>query len=219
MPPCAVERFRKNIGEQSCRDAVHVRRADADGDQREHIEASIDDRLPAALEERPTAPEHDRRGEDELKPREQTRRALVLQRLARQHVRHRDDEQRQRKAALIQNRRVMSTSSGLGSSSRLTVRGSRAMPQIGQEPGSCRTISGCMGQTYSVLVKGAAGAAGSKAMPHLGQAPGPVCRTSGCIGQTYTASPGLFVVDVCALPACGQHVRRAVRAATSQDLV
>ena len=36
---------------------------------------------------------------------------------------------------LIQNRRDMSTSSGLAASSAVTVRGSSAMPQIGQLPG------------------------------------------------------------------------------------
>src|ERR1700674_3164355 len=84
---------------------------------------------------------------------------------------------------LIQNRRVMSRSSGL-SSSAVTVRGSSAMPQIGQFPGSARTICGCIGQVYSRLVAGRAGDSGSSAIPHLGQGPGPICRTSGHIGQT-----------------------------------
>ena len=53
------------------------------------------------------------------------------------------------------------------------------MPQIGHEPGSARTISGCIGQVYSVRVAGAAGTSGSSAMPHLGQAPGWSWRTSG----------------------------------------
>ncbi len=49
-------------------------------------------------------------------------------------------------ASPTQNRRVMSSSSGFGAASAVTVSGSSAMPQIGQEPGpSCR-ISGCMGQ-------------------------------------------------------------------------
>jgi hypothetical protein len=61
------------------------------------------------------------------------------------------------------------------------------MPQIGHEPGSSRTISGCIGQTYSVLTDGTEGAAGSKAMPHFGQAPGLLSRTSGSIGQIYVA--------------------------------
>src|SRR5207249_1038923 len=68
----------------------------------------------------------------------------------------------------IQRRRVISTSSGLASSSKVTVLGSSAMPHIGHDPGSWRTMLGCMGQTYSVLTDGAAGAAGSKAMPQAG---------------------------------------------------
>src|ERR687891_369182 len=96
-------------------------------------------------------------------------------------------------AALIQKRRVMSTKSGLGASSRLTVLGSSAIPQIGQEPGSGRTISGCIGQTYSTRVAGAVSAAGSNAMPHLGQAPGLDSRTSGSIGQSYLPCSALSV--------------------------
>src|SRR5688572_8737835 len=103
-------------------------------------------------------------------------------------------------AALIQKRRVMSTSSGLGWSSRLTVLGSRAIPQIGQDPGSSRTISGCMGQTYSVRVAGAAIVSGSNAIPHLGHAPGLDARTSGSIGQTYTGSIAFAVGEVCVPP-------------------
>jgi hypothetical protein len=46
----------------------------------------------------------------------------------------------------IQNRRVMSTSSGFGPVATVGISGSSAMPQIGQEPGpSCRTW-GCIGQ-------------------------------------------------------------------------
>ena len=56
-------------------------------------------------------------------------------------------------AALTQNRRVMSVSSGLSSSSAVTVTGSSAMPQIGHEPGPhCRT-SGCIGHVYSTSVR------------------------------------------------------------------
>jgi len=49
----------------------------------------------------------------------------------------------------IQNRLVMSTSSGFGASRSAIWRGSRAMPQIGQVPGPVRTISGCIGQVHS----------------------------------------------------------------------
>ena len=46
-----------------------------------------------------------------------------------------------------------------------------------------RTISGCMGQVYSVLVS-ATGNSGSSAMPQVGQGPGFGSRTSGHMGQT-----------------------------------
>src|ERR1700680_3714958 len=85
-------------------------------------------------------------------------------------------------ARLIQKRRVMSRNSGLSSSS-VTVRGSRAMPQIGQLPGPARAISGCMGQVYSILLAGTEGDSASSAMPHCGHGPGPNCRTLGHMGQ------------------------------------
>ncbi|MGY3440277.1 hypothetical protein ACVW17_000278 [Bradyrhizobium sp. USDA 4473] len=46
----------------------------------------------------------------------------------------------------IQNRRVISISSGSGPSSSETCSGSSAMPQIGQEPGPTWRTSGCIGQ-------------------------------------------------------------------------
>jgi hypothetical protein len=86
----------------------------------------------------------------------------------------------------IQNRRAMSTSSGSGPSTALTVRGSSAMPQIGHDPGASRTICGCIGHVHSV--RGPEGASGSSAMPHFGQLPGPRWRISGCIGHVYMLS-------------------------------
>ncbi|MCY1379223.1 hypothetical protein D9M69_669210 [compost metagenome] len=62
-------------------------------------------------------------------------------------------------AALTQKRLVKSTSSGLGPSSAEGIIGSSAMPQIGQEPGLSRMISGCIGQVYCEPL-GATGAAG-----------------------------------------------------------
>jgi hypothetical protein len=93
---------------------------------------------------------------------------------------------------LTQNRRVMSRSSGFSSPDAVTVRGSSAMPQIGHEPGPGRTISGCMGQVYSVRLGNAAGTSDSRAIPQDGHGPGLVARTSGHIGHTYatTAAPG-----------------------------
>src|SRR5437879_10954222 len=94
-------------------------------------------------------------------------------------------------ATLTQKRRVMLVSSGFFSSSAEATLGSSAMPQIGQDPGSGRTISGCIGQTYSVFVDRAAGTAGSNAIPHLGQAPGLFWRTSACMGQVTSGRPAL----------------------------
>src|SRR3989337_1682372 len=85
-------------------------------------------------------------------------------------------------AALTQKRRLMSFNSALSSAEAL--RGSSAMPQIGQLPGSVRTICGCIGQVYSVTFDLAGmGFTGSKAMPHFGHEPGVAWRTSGCMGQ------------------------------------
>ncbi len=53
-------------------------------------------------------------------------------------------------ASPTQSRRVMSSSSGLGSLRALGISGSSAMPQIGQEPGACCRISGCIGQVKIV---------------------------------------------------------------------
>jgi hypothetical protein len=83
---------------------------------------------------------------------------------------------------LIQKRRVISRSSGFSTIDAVAVRGSRAMPQMGQKPGAVRTICECMGQVYSVLV--AMGTSGSRAMPQEGQAPGLASRTSRHMGQT-----------------------------------
>ncbi len=86
-------------------------------------------------------------------------------------------------ARLIQNRRVISRSSGFSSASAVTVRRSSAMPQMGHDPGPVRTISGCIGQVYSTRFA-VTGASGSSAIPHRGQAPELLSRTSGHIGHT-----------------------------------
>ncbi len=61
------------------------------------------------------------------------------------------------RSKLPQKRRDMLSSSGFGSSSPLSdvVRGSSAMPQIGQLPGPRCMIWGCIGQVYSVTPSGA----------------------------------------------------------------
>src|SRR5687768_12663693 len=85
-----------------------------------------------------------------------------------------------------QNRRVMSFSSWFSGSAAVTVRGSRAIPQIGHAPGSDRTTSGCIGHVHSTDIDGAAGISSSRAIPHFGHAPGFLERTSGSMGQIHT---------------------------------
>ena len=52
----------------------------------------------------------------------------------------------------IQNRRVISRSSGFGVSPSPAAIGSSAMPQIGQLPGPARWICGCIGQVHRPVV-------------------------------------------------------------------
>jgi hypothetical protein len=67
-------------------------------------------------------------------------------------------------AAPIKSLRVMSSSSGLRSSSATGLRGSSAMPHFGQLPGPRRTISGCIGHVYSasLAIVTSAGGRGAK---------------------------------------------------------
>ena len=140
-----AERRRKDAGRDSGDDAVDPGDAGAERDQREHVEVAGDQRLPAALEERPARPQHDRRGEHQLHPVRSpaARSACAGRRRARPSPERRPVRA---SATPTQKRRVMSRSSGLGPLSAVTITGSSAMPQIGQAPGPTCRISGCIGQ-------------------------------------------------------------------------
>ncbi len=69
------------------------------------------------------------------------------------------------------------------SGSTSTVVASKAIPQIGQSPGSSCMTSGCIGQVYSVFWLVETGGSGSNAIPHFGQLPGPSFRTPSHMGQ------------------------------------
>src|ERR1035437_16723 len=111
-------------------------------------------------------------------------------------------------AVLIQKRRVISASSGDASSPALTTRGSKVIPQIGQLPGSERTICGCIGQTYSVFEADWIGATDSSAMPHFGHDPGWSCRISGCIGHVYKGAPAATGMGALILAVAGSGTAR-----------
>ena len=60
---------RREYARRECRNhAVDPGDARAHGDEREHVEAAVHDRLPAAHEQRPARPQYDRSTEQELKP-------------------------------------------------------------------------------------------------------------------------------------------------------
>ncbi len=63
-----AERRRKQARRQRRDHAEPVGRADAERDQREHVQVPVHDRRPAPHEERPSAPQHDRSGQQELRP-------------------------------------------------------------------------------------------------------------------------------------------------------
>ena len=106
------ERLRSNGRDH----AVEIRDSGAQGDQREHVRAAVDERGPEALEERPAAPEHDRRGERELNPGSQTAATRCTRACqARSCCPWRSRAAEQSRTRLIQKRRVMSRSSGFSS--------------------------------------------------------------------------------------------------------
>ncbi len=85
------------------------------------------------------------------------------------------------RASETRKRRVMSSSSGFLSSARVTVRGSSAIPQIGQGPGFVSRTSGSMGQTYSTRSP-AAGVGGAGA--------GPGALIAAAEGPAFSQCPG-----------------------------
>ena len=63
------ESVRENLRHKHGNHAEQIRRADAHGDEGEHVQAAVDHRLDAAHEERPAGPQDDRRAEDEFHPK------------------------------------------------------------------------------------------------------------------------------------------------------
>ena len=125
-------------------DAVDPGDARAHGDQREHVQVARDQRLPAAHEEWPAAPQHDGRRQDHLNPVRRLLRNEVIE--AGQVTAHLqgDHRQRQHQPDPEPARHVDEFVARLRSAVAST--GSSAMPQIGQEPGPTWRISGCIGQ-------------------------------------------------------------------------
>jgi len=88
-----AKRWREHARRQCRNEAVDVGDPGAQRDQGEHVEAPGEDRPPAALEERPAAPQYRRRGEDQLDP---NRGARGQQRSAENILGHRQSDERDR---------------------------------------------------------------------------------------------------------------------------
>ena len=80
------------LGGERGRSRVAIRGADAEGDQREHVGAAIDDRIPATLKERPTGPEDDRRCERGGDPVRDPQIEPAAESWTEQHVAHGEHE-------------------------------------------------------------------------------------------------------------------------------
>ncbi len=179
----------KQPGHERRHHAVDVGRAGADGDQREHVQpaACTIDRQPRTKNGQPP---HSTTGVASSS-------SIQCQRPAQPEGHrgcpgsicdHRQQQQRNgERQAHDQNRRVMSTSSGLAASA-TTVRA----------PAPCRTSGTRRARLLNLRVhragvldvsSGPSAASCSRAMPHDGHGPGCDCRTSGHIGQKYARSP------------------------------
>ena len=64
-----AKRGRKQIRQQDGNNAIHVGDADAQADQREHIEMTGHDRSPSTYKKRPRPPQHHRAGQKQFDPR------------------------------------------------------------------------------------------------------------------------------------------------------
>ena len=98
-----VRHHRATAGSKSVREqprsyrrnqAIEIRCADAQCDQRKHVRAAVNDRSPCPLKKRPAAPHDDGRRQGELHPVKHTH-VKRMEHSARQHFAHRDDEYRQ----------------------------------------------------------------------------------------------------------------------------
>jgi hypothetical protein len=148
QPPAARKELGENPGRDDRPHPIGVGEPGAEGVN--VLRLRFDDRERRADEERPATPQNDGRGQHELSPGQEPRGHQRAQRLARHHVAHDEEEQRDGQHGAVRNCRAMSTSSGSVPSSTATVRRSRAIPHFEHEPGPAWRISGCIGQVYSI---------------------------------------------------------------------
>ena len=135
--------------EQRGHHAVQIGDRHAKPDEREHVQAAISDGLDGADEEGPSTPENhgSRQGElepdDPVPPASMPGRSPALRSHQQEPTKPADPEPAAHAGKLRVLLLVLSP-----------VRGSSAIPQIGQFPGASRTICGCIGQVHSVRWEG-----------------------------------------------------------------
>ena len=171
---------------------------------------AVDDRCPAALEERPARPQHDRRRADQPDPVRQPHVEASAEPHAEHHVAHRQQEHRQTQRAPIHSRRVMSTSSGFGGRRR---DGARLERHAADRTGSRRVADDLRVHRTGVFRPRLAGRSRGPARAPCrtsGRRRDNPARTSGSIGQKYSV-PGerrlLGGVRHPASPACEKCLR------------
>ena len=91
-----VKRRGKQAGRQHRDNAVAIGDAGAHGDQREHVEVARDQRLNAAHEKRPTAPQHHRRRQNKLCIRRNVTGQMPKTEMP-AHIEHHDRQRQQRR--------------------------------------------------------------------------------------------------------------------------
>ena len=140
----AAERLGENSRHESRSQAVDIGNAGAHGDQREHVEIARSERLPSAHEtaSRPTAPPWCR--ESELNVIRWRRLDPIVG--ASDVCSDFQDEDWKGEHQADPEPAHHVDQFGIGSSIGTGNLGSRAMPQIGHEPGPICRISGCIGQ-------------------------------------------------------------------------
>ena len=142
----------KYLRNNGCEDAVKVGRPSPKRYKRKHVQAAMDDGLPASDKEGQCAPQDHRGCQSELYPSPGSCREQVLHghrgEKSRDHQREHGHGECDADPEPL--RHIAQLWIGVfGSDFAGTVTGSSAMPHFGQLPGPFCLISGCMGQVYS----------------------------------------------------------------------
>ena len=161
---------RENLRQKRGDHAVNVGDADAESDQREHVQTAVHDRMPGADKERPATPKHDRCRKRELKPTSTCvgRAAFAAGSPGIRSLMPMMSTGNERTTD-TQKRRFISVNSVVSVFESYGARFERHAADRA-EPGASRMISGCIGHVYSIFSP-AAGAGAAISWWSMGAAP------------------------------------------------